>query len=194
MTKNNPSCLSGPLVNKCLVAMPGMPDIRFAKSVVYICSDNEENGTMGFVINKPTPHVAFSEILLQLKLPLGDQKFYPQVLSGGPVDGARGFILHTLDYLETETNVVTDHIGLTATVDVLQDIAFGQGPHKYLLTLGYSSWEAGQLEAEIAGNSWLVLEATEELVFDCPLQERWKKSLTSLGIDPLMLSLEQGSV
>ncbi len=195
MTKNKDfSFVSGPLVDKCLIAMPGMRDQRFEKAVVYICSDDEKEGTMGLVINKVAHHVAFSEILLQLKLPLGEQKNYPPVLMGGPMDSIRGFILHSSDYGNEQTVSIAKDISLTATTDILKDIAEGKGPKKHLIALGHSSWTAGQLEAEIAGNSWLVLPSDDTLLFDCPLKDRWKTALLRMGVDPVMLSLEQGSV
>ena len=196
MTKNKTSCqlVSGSLVNKCLVAMPDMTDDRFESSVIYICSHDEKNGTMGLVLNKPCM-LGFSDVLSQLHISSQlDKDKYPKVLWGGPVEQIRGFILHTNDFVGFETEEVTDNLSITASVDVLSEIAKNKGPKKYLLALGYSHWEPGQLELEIAGNSWLVFDADENFLFDCPVNKKWEKALSVIGVNPLMLSLEQGSV
>ena len=194
MTKNKDFSVTGSLAGKCLISMRGMTDQRFEKSVVFICSHAPGEGTMGFVINKPATHVAYSEILLQLGLPLGDKENYPVVLSGGPVENIRGFVLHSNDYHQSDSTAVDDDISLTATMDILADIAAGTGPKRSLFFLGYSSWREGQLEAEIAGNCWLVVPANHFLVFDCPYSQRWTQALALLGVNPSMLSAEQGSV
>ncbi len=174
--------------------MCGMADARFEKSVIYICSHHLQDGAMGFVINKPASHVAYSEILLQLGLPLGDKENYPTVLSGGPIDNIRGFVLHSNEYLSRDGAPIDKDVSLTATTDILADIAAGTGPKQALFMLGYASWKEGQLEAEIAGNSWLVVPADNELIFDCPPSKKWTRALAKLGVHPSMLSVNQGSV
>ena len=196
MTKNNPSyqLVSGSLVNKCLVAMPDMKDERFENTVIYICSHDEKKGAMGLVLNKACL-ISFSEVLSQLHIPSKIEKSkYPKVLWGGPVEQIRGFILHTNDFVGFETEKITDNLSITASIDILSDIVENKGPEKYLLVLGCSQWDAGQLELEIAGNSWLVFDATEDFLFNCPINQKWEKGLSIIGINPLMLSLEQGSV
>ncbi|MBO5997574.1 MAG: YqgE/AlgH family protein [Alphaproteobacteria bacterium] len=194
MTKNKTSLLSGSLVNKCLVSMPDMGDERFESTVIYICSHDEKKGAMGLVLNKPCM-LSFSDVLSQLHISSKlDKNAFPKVLWGGPVEQIRGFILHSNDYTGFETEQITDSLSITASIDVLSEIAKGEGPKKYLLALGYSSWESGQLELEIAGNSWLVFDATEDFLFNCPVSQKWQKALSIIGINPLMLSLEQGSV
>ncbi len=193
MTSNDFS-INGSLQGKCLISMRGMLDPRFEKSVIYICSHSAEQGAMGFVINKPASHVAYSEILLQLGISLGDKKNYPVVLSGGPVENIRGFVLHTSDYSRKDTVVIDGDISLTATLDILSDIAVGVGPRKALFFLGYASWREGQLEAEISGNSWLVVPSNDFLLFDCPITQKWEQAFLSLGVNPSMVSIEQGSV
>ena len=194
MTKNKDFSVTGSLAGKCLISMRGMTDPRFEKSVIYICSHAPEEGAMGFVINKPAAHVAYSEILLQLGLPLGDKENYPVVLSGGPMENIRGFVLHSNDYRQSDSTPVDEDISLTATMDILADIAAGPGPKHALFLLGYSGWRDGQLEAEIAGNCWLVVPANDFLMFECPFSRRWTQALALLGVNPSMLSIEQGSV
>ena len=193
-SKNPYQLVSGSLVNKCLVAMPDMSDERFESAVIYICSHDEKKGTMGLVLNKPCL-LSFSEVLSQLHIPSQlDKSKYPKVLWGGPVEQIRGFILHSSDFVGFETEKITDDLSITASVDVLTEIAKENGPKKYLLALGYSHWDVGQLELEIAGNSWLVFDANEDFLFDCPINKKWEKALSVIGVNPLMLSLEQGSV
>lgn len=192
--KNPYQLVSGSLVNKCLVAMPDMGDERFESSVIYICSHDEKKGTTGLVLNKPCM-LGFSDVLSQLHISSQlDKSKYPKVLWGGPVEQIRGFILHSNDFVGFETEKVTDNLSITASIDVLTEIAKDKGPKKYLLALGYSHWDVGQLELEIAGNSWLVFDANEEYVFDCPVSQKWERALSMMGVNPLMLSLEQGSV
>ena len=196
MTKNKTfyQLVSGSLVNKCLVAMPDMSDERFESTVIYICSHDEEKGTKGLVLNKPCL-LSFFDVLSQLHISSQlDKGKYPKVLWGGPVEQIRGFILHSNDFTGFETEKITDSLSITASVDVLSEIAKGKGPEKYLLALGYSHWDCGQLELEIAGNSWLVFDANEDFLFNCPVNQKWEKALSMIGVNPLMLSLEQGSV
>lgn len=195
MTKNNShvSYLTGSLANRCLIAMPNMGDDGFEGSVVYICSHSDKDGAVGLVINKPCP-LPLGEILKQTGINYSEAFSKMQTAWGGPVDPARGFILHSADYVGFETTALTDELSLTVSVDVLSKIALGQGPENALLALGYSSWGAGQLELEIAGNSWLVFEPDTAYLFKCPAKQKWKTALGKIGIDPLMLSLEQGSV
>lgn len=192
--KNSYQLVSGSLVNKCLVAMPDMNDERFESSVIYICSHDEKKGTTGLVLNKPCM-LSFSDVLSQLHISSSlDKDKYPKVLWGGPVEQIRGFILHSSDFVGFETQKVTDSLSITASIDVLSEIAKDKGPKKYLLALGYSHWDIGQLELEIAGNSWLVFDANEDFLFNCPVSQKWERALSMIGVNPLMLSLEQGSV
>ena len=179
------------LCGKLLIAMPGMGDPRFDKSVVYMCAHSDD-GAMGLIINKPTSEVTFAELLKQLEIETtggGDTCIY----FGGPVELGRGFVLHSADYhLEDMTLQVDEQFGMTATRDVLTDIAKGEGPKQALLTLGYSGWGAGQLESEIQQNGWLTCDATAEVVFDAPDADKWTAALKLLGVDALMLSATAG--
>ena len=187
------------LDGQVLVAMPSLADERFAKSVIYLCAHSPE-GAMGIVINKPASHVVFRKLLVQLqiiddgesiRLPAGAEGI--QVLQGGPVDKARGFVLHSADFFIKDTTLsIDERMCLTATVDVLRAIAKGEGPHRAALALGYAGWAPGQLETEIRENSWLSSPATPDLIFDTPAQARYDMVMRGLGIDPAMLSSTAG--
>ena len=187
------------LDGQVLVAMPSLADERFAKSVIYLCAHSPE-GAMGIVINKPASHIVFRKLLVQLeiiddgesiRLPAGAEGI--QVLQGGPVDKARGFVLHSADFFIKDTTLsIDERMCLTATVDVLRAIARGEGPHRAALALGYAGWAPGQLESEIRENSWLSSPATPDLIFDTPAQARYDMVMRGLGIDPAMLSSTAG--
>lgn len=180
------------LCGKLLIAMPMMEDTRFQHSVVYICAHSEE-GAMGLIINKPQPDIRFGALLEQLEIEKSDNVRDIRVHFGGPVDHARGFVLHSADYRsETGTIEVDDGICMTATLDVLEDIARGSGPDTSLLALGYSGWAPGQLESEIAQNGWLTCDAQKDILFGRANEHKWTAALKVLGIDPVMLSSEAG--
>ena len=180
------------LAGKLLIAMPDMGDPRFAHSVVYMCAHAEDGG-MGLIVNKPQNEIRFSELLKQLDIAKDPKVRDTRVHFGGPVDNARGFVLHTNDYRsEMGTLQVDDRIGMTATLDVLEDIGKGQGPKTSLLALGYAGWGPGQLEAEIAQNGWLTCDSCEDIVFGRANEHKWTAALKSLGIDPLLLSSTAG--
>ncbi|MEW9919722.1 YqgE/AlgH family protein [Marimonas sp. MJW-29] len=180
------------LTGKLLIAMPGMGDPRFAHSVVFLTSHSEE-GTMGLVVNKPAVGVSLSDVLDQLSEESGPAKRQLGVHFGGPVETGRGFVLHSDEYRSAmQTLPIEGGFALTATLDVLEDIAEDRGPERALLMLGYAGWGPGQLEGEIAQNGWLTADAAQELVFDLPDAEKWEAALRSLGIDPLVLSAAAG--
>jgi putative transcriptional regulator len=182
-----------------LVAMPGMTDERFARSVIYICAHSEE-GAMGIVVNQPARVKNFPELLVQLQviapqerisLPRGAEEI--QVLSGGPVQTDRGFVLHSPDFfLDNSTLPIDDGVSLTATIDILRAIAAGEGPHHALLALGYAGWDAWQLEDEIQRNGWLHCPADPELLFDRDLGGKYTRALRSMGIALERLSSAAG--
>ena len=190
--KITPLISEGSLSNKFLVSVPGMCGDCFQKTVVYVCSNSKKDGSLGLVINKKSS-IRFDEVLSQLKIP-SPQKDNRPVLWGGPVDPIRGFILHSDDFKGDDTTKLFQNVNLTVSVDVLQKIAENQGPTDALIFLGYSSWAAGQLELEIAGNSWLVMDADSDYLFRCPYENKWQKAFTMMGVNPAMFSSEQGSV
>ena len=180
------------LIGKLLIAMPDMGDPRFTQSVVYMCAHSDE-GAMGLIVNKPQPGVVFSDLLEQLNITKSPDVRDIRVHFGGPVEGARGFVLHSRDYQSGQgTLQVDDNIAMTATLDVLEDIARGTGPKASMLALGYAGWGPGQLEGEIALNGWLTCDAGDDIVFGRANEHKWTAALKTLGVDPLVLSSTAG--
>ncbi|WP_343080764.1 YqgE/AlgH family protein [Ostreiculturibacter nitratireducens] len=180
------------LSGKLLIAMPGMGDPRFEKSVVFLCAHSDE-GAMGLIVNKPLDELEFGDLLTQLGIPKGDSSRDIRVHFGGPVEHGRGFVLHSGDYHAPEGTLrVDDRFGMTATLDVLQELAKGGGPASSFLALGYAGWGPGQLETEIAENGWLTCDAAPDLVFSSENAKKWERALRTLGIDPLTLSAAAG--
>jgi putative transcriptional regulator len=191
------SARAGFLDDQFLIAMPGMKDERFARSVIYICAHSEE-GAMGLIINQ-VQEMLFPDLLVQLGVLDEKQaiRLPPQardlvIRHGGPVDRSRGFVLHSDDYMVESSMPVSDEICLTATVDILRAISSGSGPRRALMALGYSGWGAGQLEHEIAENGWLTCPASVDLLFDPDLDRKYDRILASLGINPAHLSIDAG--
>ena len=180
------------LAGKMLLAMPGMGDPRFERSVIFLCAHSDD-GAMGLIVNRPTADITFRQLLAQLSIIHRDDVPAPQVHLGGPVEHGRGFVLHSDDYTRAEaTLIVPGGFGMTATTDVLDDIASGAGPQSALLALGYSGWAPGQLEDEILGNAWLVSDAFADLVFATDNPGKWAAVLARMGIDPVTLSGSAG--
>lgn len=188
-----PSSVPADLTGKLLIAMPGMGDPRFAGAVVFLCAHSDD-GAMGIIVNKSMDEVTFTEMLDQLEIASPGAVRDVPVCYGGPVELRRGFVLHSSDYrARGEDGLVVDsRFSMTATLDILEDIANGRGPERALLALGYAGWGPGQLEAEIAQNGWLTAEASPDLVFGVGMDGKWEAALKSLGIHPLMLSSEAG--
>ena len=189
MSESSPN---GPyLTGQLLIAMPGMRDERFFKSVIYMCAHTNE-GAMGLVLNQRLESLTFTELMSQLDL---DENHTPEnvpVHFGGPVEAGRGFVLHTSDYRQDATLEVEDGVALTATVDILKAIAKGNGPQKSLLALGYAGWGPGQLDMEIRANGWLQVPSDSDLIFDSDVDTKWERAIQRLGIDPRMLSEDIG--
>jgi putative transcriptional regulator len=180
------------LTGKLLVAMPGMGDPRFARSVIYMAAHSEE-GAMGLLVNKPADGVAMADVLDHLSSDAAPDQSTLGVHRGGPVETERGFVLHSDEYRSAlQTLLVADGFALTATLDILEDIAAGKGPEKALMMLGYAGWGPGQLEAELGMNGWLTCDADVSLVFDLQDDAKWSAAVNSLGIDPLGLSAAAG--
>ena len=171
--------------------MPGINDPRFSETVIYLCVHNAD-GAMGLVVNRPIETEGFSALLRRLSIKVLEPPSGINIFSGGPVEVDRGFILHSLEYIKKTTISVDANIGLTATIDVIQDIALGDGPDKSLVVLGYAGWEAGQLEEEVKSNGWLHLEGDSNLLFDIEPKNKWKHAISKIGIDPMMLSSDIG--
>lgn len=180
------------LSGKLLIAMPGMGDPRFAHSVVFICAHSDE-GAMGLIVNQPAPDLAFGDLLDQLDIDAEEEDLTAAIHIGGPVENGRGFVLHSGEYVVADSTLRVDaDFGMTATLEILEDMALRRGPRQALLALGYSGWAPGQLEAEIAHNGWLTCDASPELVFSTENARKWEKALAVLGVDPLTLSASAG--
>jgi putative transcriptional regulator len=180
------------LSGKLLVAMPGMGDPRFDRSVILICAHSDE-GAMGLIVNKPVTDISFAGLLDQLKIPRAPAGRDIRVHMGGPVERGRGFVLHTRDWGSGRATLeVPGGYGMTATLDILSALAQGQGPEGALLALGYSGWGPGQLESEIARNDWLTADAAVDLVFSADDGGKWTAALRRMGIDALTLSSAAG--
>src|SRR6185295_18036718 len=179
------------LTGQLLVAMPQMRDPRFTRSVIYMCAHNAE-GAMGLVINRLVGSITFPDMLEQLGIASSDHSKRIKVHFGGPVDAGRGFVLHSDEYRHEGTVAVVDGMALTATIDILKDIAGGHGPRRCLLALGYAGWGAGQLDAEIQANGWLTVPADADLVFEGDLDGKWERALGKIGVTRTQLSGEAG--
>ena len=181
--------------NQFLIAMPGMGDGTFAGTVVYMCEHNDK-GALGLVINKPID-IKLKNLFEKVELTLdrSDLADAP-VYFGGPVQTERGFVLHERSGGEespyTSTLTIPGGLEMTTSKDVLEAMSSGAGPRRVLVTLGYSGWGAGQLEEEIGRNGWLTVSATPEIIFDTPIEQRYDRAVSLLGIDPRMLSQEAG--
>jgi putative transcriptional regulator len=198
-----------------LIAMPGLEDPTFAKSVVYLC-EHSERGAMGLIINKPGD-LSLKHLFDKVELPLHrEDLLQSNVLHGGPVQTERGFVLHE-PMLESDlenseksdtalkpeadpkstsiyasTLSVPGGLAMTTSKDVLEAMSNGSGPKRVLVTLGYASWGEGQLESEIGENSWLTVEADPAVIFDTPIEKRYEKALALLGLQPWMLLNQAG--
>ena len=181
----------GYLTGQFLIAMPTMGDPRFERSVIYMCAHSAD-GAMGLVVNRVASEIDFPELLDQLEIKTDGIKNPIPVLTGGPVETGRGFVLHSMDYSQDSTLKVTDEVGLTATVDILRAIAEGEGPAKSLLTLGYAGWSSGQLDNEIQANGWLNVSSDTSILFDEDFNSKWDRAVRKVGIDPSFLSAEAG--
>jgi putative transcriptional regulator len=194
-------CASIDLKHHFLIAMPGLEDETFARSVVYMC-EHSPRGAMGLIINKPAD-ISMRLLFDKVDLPLRREDLMQSPVSqGGPVQTERGFVLHDPIRMEkpqedggsiyASTLAVPGGLEMTTSRDVLEALSSGAGPRRVLVTLGYSSWGEGQLESELAENTWLTVPASEEVIFDVPMAERYDRALDLLGLKSWMLSPEAG--
>lgn len=185
----------GYLDGQLLIAMSGMSDERFSRSVIYVCAHSAD-GAMGIVLNKAASDLNMPDLLVQLDIiqrpdaiRLRDRVGQMPVLVGGPVEASRGFVLHSPDFFIDESTLpIDDDVCLTATVEILRAIAKGEGPESAVLALGYAGWSAGQLESEIQANGWLNCPADPGIIFDASLDAKYDRALRTLGVEPAMLS------
>ncbi|MEI9931579.1 MAG: YqgE/AlgH family protein [Rhizomicrobium sp.] len=183
---------SGFLLGKLLIALPGMPDPRFEKSVILMCA-HSDRGAMGLIVNKPLEGLAFRELIEKLDVQPTANTPDPSVLFGGPVSTGQGFVIHSSEYdAKDATMAVTPEISLTASVEILRDMAEGRGPHKSLFALGYAGWGPGQIEGELQTNGWIHCDPDTAIVFDLAHDAKWRAALAKLGADISGLSAEAG--
>lgn len=178
------------LTNQFLIAMPALNDPNFEKTVTLVCQHDAE-GALGIVINRPSD-LLIGDVFAQLKLPTTHTSVDRYVLNGGPVHNERGLILHSGDTQYESTITVTDTLRLTTSMDVLEAIASNQGPERFLIALGYASWAPEQLEDELQENVWLSGPATEDVIFNSPMEQRWMMAAASFGIDMRLMSHQAG--
>ena len=173
---------SSSLKNQLLIAMPGLSDPNFAKGVTYICQHNE-HGALGLMINRPSEY-HLSDVLGQMRIDVEAPEIGEQIVfSGGPVQQDRGFVLHQPSGEWESTFEVTPELSVTTSKDVLEAIARGEGPNQILVALGYAGWAAGQLESEMRDNAWLNATSSTEVLFDTPVEDRWRSAAALMGID-----------
>jgi putative transcriptional regulator len=181
------------LSGKLLVAMPGMEDPRFARSVVFVCA-HDENGAMGLMINKEIPDLTLKTLLEDLMIDeqdMSDEDDF-KVLLGGPMETTRGFLLHGAEFETKDTIKVREDYAVTGTVQALKKALKGDGPKNKVFALGYAAWDAGQLEQEIQDNAWLVCDALDSIIFGTDQDEKWGQAMRSLGIDPAIFAAQAG--
>ena len=179
-----------------LIAMPGLEDEMFSKSVIYMC-EHSERGALGLVINKPSD-INLKKLFDKVELPLHREDLtLAPVFQGGPVQTERGFVLHESvmpgnESVYASTMTIPGGLEMTTSKDVLEALSTGYGPRKVFISLGYSSWGQGQLESEISDNSWLTVAADPAVIFDTPVEQRYARALMLLGLEAWMLSPEAG--
>jgi putative transcriptional regulator len=184
--------MSANLQNHFLIAMPSLVDSFFYRSVVYIC-EHDDSGAMGLIINRPTK-VMLTELLAHLKIEnASDYIQRTPVLFGGPVQKGQGLVIHDQPGSEWRSSLhLSDEIVLTTSTDILEALGTDTGPEHAIVTLGYAGWEAGQLEQELADNSWLTVPASHDLLFNTPPDDRWEAAANLLGIDIHLMSQTTG--
>jgi len=189
MARSQPS--EGYLTGQLLIAMPAMSDPRFTQSVILLCAHTDE-GAMGIVVNRPIQRPSFDDLLRQLDVNPIPPARRIRLCSGGPMENARGFVLHTTDWAGDGSLHVDEHLALTASLDVLKAIAEGGGPRECILALGYAGWGPGQLDQEIHQNAWLNAPPDDCILFDGATETKWRRALGKLRVDPLLLSGNAG--
>lgn len=188
-TEDDP--VSDNLTGHFLIAMPSLNDGFFNQAVTYIC-EHDDNGCFGIIINQETT-VTLREIVEQMNIESGDHYHKDQpIFIGGPVDQGRGFILHRPTGSWQSSLQISNNVALTTSKDILQALATDQGPEDCIVALGYAGWSAGQLEEEMANNTWLNCPADEQIIFNTPVTERWKAAAQLIGVDLSLLSNDAG--
>ena len=173
------------LQGKFLISSPNINESIFKKALIYIISDNE-NGTMGLIINKPALKINISSILGGNVKAIGKQ---PKVFYGGPVELDRGFVLHTDDYKNSENLIKLDNnLALSSDISIIKDILLGNGPSKSIFAIGYTGWDSYQLQMEMKNNDWFEIDLDNEIIFADNYKSKWKKAISKIGIDSNLLN------
>ncbi len=180
------------LTGQFLISMPSQQDERFEKTVIYMCAHSKD-GAMGIIINKKIDYDLYPDLLEQLGIdkPLLNKRLY--IRYGGPVESGRGFVLHSDEVTQKETLTIKKGIALTSTSEFFEDLSKGKGPKNSILALGYAGWGPGQIELELASNSWMTLEADSDFIFDESVSNKWKDAYELLGVDTNKLSFNSGN-
>ena len=180
------------LTGQILISMPSLQDERFEKTVIYMCAHSND-GAMGIIINKKIDYDLYPDLLEQLGIdkPLTKKKLYLRY--GGPVESGRGFVLHSDEVIQKETLTIAKGVALTSTSEFFEDLSKGNGPKNSILALGYAGWEPGQIELELASNSWMTLKADTSFIFDESVTNKWNDAYNLLGVDPNKLSYNSGN-
>jgi putative transcriptional regulator len=187
------------LAGRFLVAAPTMPDERFQKSVVFVCK-HDNDGALGIIVNNKVEDLPLGQVYKQLGIEVPAAAAERPVLLGGPVEPSRGLVLHSADYKRDETLLIEGGMALTASLEILKDMAVGSGPRDAWLALGHSNWAPGQLDLEMQDNAWLVVDGDPALVFDADFAAKWQRALDRLGgkassggkFDPAYFSNQSG--
>ncbi len=179
------------LTDHFIIAMPGLMDENFNRAVTYIC-EHDENGTFGIIINRESD-ISLDDIMQQMNIPYdADKSAHAAVLTGGPVQANRGFILHRPPGNWDSSLIINDSVALTTSRDILEAIADDTGPQDNIIALGYAGWGPGQLEQEMAANTWLSCPAEEQIIFDTPIKDRWQAAADLIGVDLKLMSSDTG--
>ncbi len=194
MTKDvpeNTAMMGDNFTDHFLIAMPSLNDGFFNQAVTYIC-EHDENGSFGLVINQAT-NIQLHQVLNEMNIDEQDLNNKTQeIFIGGPVDQGRGFVLHRPTGNWSSSLLLKNDVALTTSKDIMRAMACNKGPDDSLITLGYAGWAAGQLEQEMANNTWLSCPADEQIIFNTPVEQRWKAAAKLIGIDMSLLSNETG--
>ena len=179
------------LTDHFIIAMPGLMDENFNQAVTYIC-EHDENGTFGIIINRES-EITLDDVMQQMKIPYhSDKSKHEAVFTGGPVQINRGFILHRPTGNWDSSLIVNDSVALTTSRDILEAIADNNGPDDTIIALGYAGWGPGQLEQEMAANTWLSCPAEEQIIFNTPVEDRWQAAADLIGVDIQLMSNDAG--
>ena len=177
----------GTLKGQFLLAMPGLRDPNFFQTVSVICEHNDE-GAVGVVINRLHDHLSGKDIFKELQMEYGTQGSQLPIHIGGPVHIGEIFMIHGAPFNWDSCLMVTPTVAMSNTRDIVEAVAIGKGPESFILSLGCAGWGPGQLEAEIRDNAWLTSPVSDEIIFNCPVENRWEEAVKQMGIDPTLLS------